>query len=198
MDPARQFASPYVGMGNNPVVGVDPDGEWVKGAGLWNNLFKSDERIHSERMASNLSGLYGNYDAANIGGTWGLLREETVYSAEYSAEYNWMTFSPVDKDGQIGELDGFLIPYQYASGRADFDPLGQLSLGFFAGSTVNLIGRGITLMGRGINFLEAGGVGSGFTTTMAPLENTIIVYSRGSVLRAPVGWTSIVLWKKCL
>ena len=26
MDPARQFASPYVGMGNNPVVGVDPDG----------------------------------------------------------------------------------------------------------------------------------------------------------------------------
>ena len=26
-DPARQFASGYVGMGNNPVVGVDPDGE---------------------------------------------------------------------------------------------------------------------------------------------------------------------------
>ena len=25
-DPAYQFASPYVGMGNNPVVGVDPDG----------------------------------------------------------------------------------------------------------------------------------------------------------------------------
>ena len=26
VDPARQFASPYVGMGNNPVVGFDPDG----------------------------------------------------------------------------------------------------------------------------------------------------------------------------
>ena len=26
VDPARQFASPYVGMGNNPVSGVDPDG----------------------------------------------------------------------------------------------------------------------------------------------------------------------------
>ena len=26
MDPARQFASPYVGMGNNPVSGIDPDG----------------------------------------------------------------------------------------------------------------------------------------------------------------------------
>ena len=29
VDPARQFASPYVGMGNNPVSGVDPDGESV-------------------------------------------------------------------------------------------------------------------------------------------------------------------------
>ncbi len=29
MDPQNQFASPYVGMGNNPVMMVDPDGEWV-------------------------------------------------------------------------------------------------------------------------------------------------------------------------
>jgi len=28
VDPARQFASPYLGMGNNPINGVDPDGEW--------------------------------------------------------------------------------------------------------------------------------------------------------------------------
>ena len=28
-DPADQFASPYAGMGNNPVMGVDPDGRWV-------------------------------------------------------------------------------------------------------------------------------------------------------------------------
>ena len=31
-DPAYQFASPYVGMGNNPVVGVDPDGKLVAAA----------------------------------------------------------------------------------------------------------------------------------------------------------------------
>jgi RHS repeat-associated protein len=29
MDPQGQFASPYNGMGNNPVMGVDPDGEFV-------------------------------------------------------------------------------------------------------------------------------------------------------------------------
>jgi RHS repeat-associated protein len=37
VDPKSQFASPYVGMGNNPVLGVDPDGEWVMqaiGAGV--------------------------------------------------------------------------------------------------------------------------------------------------------------------
>ena len=28
-DPASQFNSPYVGMGNNPVSGVDPDGGWM-------------------------------------------------------------------------------------------------------------------------------------------------------------------------
>ena len=29
VDPQNQFMSGYVGMGNNPVMGVDPDGEWV-------------------------------------------------------------------------------------------------------------------------------------------------------------------------
>jgi hypothetical protein len=29
VDPKNQFASPYVGMGNNPVMGVDPDGQFV-------------------------------------------------------------------------------------------------------------------------------------------------------------------------
>ena len=28
-DPAEQFANPYLAMGNNPVMYVDPDGEWV-------------------------------------------------------------------------------------------------------------------------------------------------------------------------
>jgi RHS repeat-associated protein len=30
-DPMRQFASPYVGMGNDPINGVDPDGGWLFG-----------------------------------------------------------------------------------------------------------------------------------------------------------------------
>ncbi|WKN45306.1 hypothetical protein [Tunicatimonas pelagia] len=30
VDPYRQFASPYVGMGNNPISGIDPDGGYTK------------------------------------------------------------------------------------------------------------------------------------------------------------------------
>ncbi|MCH7401832.1 RHS repeat domain-containing protein [Belliella kenyensis] len=29
LDPQDQFASPYLAMGNNPVMGIDPDGEFV-------------------------------------------------------------------------------------------------------------------------------------------------------------------------
>ena len=29
VDPARQFYSPYLGMGNNPIILVDSDGRWV-------------------------------------------------------------------------------------------------------------------------------------------------------------------------
>ncbi|GCC50443.1 hypothetical protein SanaruYs_06580 [Chryseotalea sanaruensis] len=28
-DPANQFSSPYLAMGNNPIIGIDPDGQWV-------------------------------------------------------------------------------------------------------------------------------------------------------------------------
>jgi len=29
VDPRSQFSSPYLAMGNNPIIGVDPDGKWV-------------------------------------------------------------------------------------------------------------------------------------------------------------------------
>jgi RHS repeat-associated protein len=48
-DPAAQFANPYLAMGNNPVVGVDPDGQWVHilvGAvvgGVMNTIMHADQ-----------------------------------------------------------------------------------------------------------------------------------------------------------
>lgn len=55
IDPAGQYHSPYLGMGNNPINGVDPDGAWVKGAGFWKNIFQTDKTILSG-YADNLGG----------------------------------------------------------------------------------------------------------------------------------------------
>ncbi|WP_293916381.1 MULTISPECIES: RHS repeat domain-containing protein [unclassified Sphingobacterium] len=48
VDPYGQYYSPYVGMGNNPVSGVDPDGGWNDGGGLWGwlkGVFSSKEDV---------------------------------------------------------------------------------------------------------------------------------------------------------
>ena len=54
IDPARQFASPYVGMGNNPVNGVDPDGRLF---GKW----------RAKRYANKHG---GSYFQDNVTGKW--------------------------------------------------------------------------------------------------------------------------------
>jgi RHS repeat-associated protein len=61
-DPASQFSSPYLGMGNNPIIGIDPDGAWVKGAGFFRNIFQSDGRIlANDFISSNGSGSLTRY-----------------------------------------------------------------------------------------------------------------------------------------
>jgi RHS repeat-associated protein len=49
-DPARQNWSPYLGMGNNPVSGVDPDGQYDTKFGAWLNkfLFGGNKLVYTE------------------------------------------------------------------------------------------------------------------------------------------------------
>ncbi|OIP00138.1 MAG: hypothetical protein AUJ98_09085 [Bacteroidetes bacterium CG2_30_33_31] len=42
--------SPYMHCMGNPIMLIDPDGRWVKGAGFWRNIFKTDHRIKAENI----------------------------------------------------------------------------------------------------------------------------------------------------
>jgi len=48
MDPARQYASGYLGIGNNPISGVDPDGRYSKFGAWLRNGFSSQGLVQSD------------------------------------------------------------------------------------------------------------------------------------------------------
>jgi RHS repeat-associated protein len=146
-DPAGQFASPYNGMGNNPVNGVDPDGAWVKGAGLFNNLFKSDSRIYSEQYASSWSSDFTDYSAHKAGDAWGVMSIDKMTSGGsgwYADRYT--SFSAVDSDGNVGGTSGgFMSTY---TGPAP----GTTNLAFELQDVV-LGATGGLLIGKSVGFL---------------------------------------------
>ncbi len=141
-DPEGQHYSSYIGMGNNPVSGTDPNGGWVKGAGLWNNLFKSDSRIHAERYASSWSSSTSDYFAAKAGDAWGLYSVDKTWIGGFGqGSERYESFTPVNKDGSLGEVDGAFIRSTPSPGNIDFDPLGQLSFAPGFGAAVGIPAR---------------------------------------------------------
>jgi len=52
--------SPYMYVLGNPVHYTDPDGRWVKGAGFFRNIIKSDQRIKAENLVAKHKGATKN------------------------------------------------------------------------------------------------------------------------------------------
>ncbi|MBP8892700.1 MAG: hypothetical protein KBH09_10120 [Saprospiraceae bacterium] len=50
------WESVYASFRNNPIYYSDPNGDWVKGAGFFRNLFNSDDKIDAENKAAKIGG----------------------------------------------------------------------------------------------------------------------------------------------
>lgn len=107
VDPEGQFPSPYVGMGNDPVNGTDPDGGWVPGAGFFRNIFKSDSRIWAENLAASWYSQVSLYTAVKEGGKWGVMSVDKAWIDTGGSGFDkYITFTPVGSDGSLGQIEG--------------------------------------------------------------------------------------------
>lgn len=134
VDPAGQYASPYVGMGNNPISGVDPDGAWVKDAGFFNNVFHSDQ-WNFNNMGSTMSPTELNY------ATYGAGSGSLSYASQHMETY---MLQPVT----IGAEGNYVTAAIY-QGHEDFmnHPVTQGAMfvgGFFIGADAYLLARGFS------------------------------------------------------
>ncbi len=75
-DPKGQFYSPYIGMGNNPVTGTDPDGGYSFFGNLWRKIF-----IGGPSTPAN--GYLGRFSGSFIEGALKTIGSATLKGAEY-------------------------------------------------------------------------------------------------------------------
>ncbi|MCK9401025.1 MAG: hypothetical protein M0Q51_13675 [Bacteroidales bacterium] len=68
-DPASQFASPYLGMGNNPLIMTDPDGMRIRDWRIWYILFGGQWPGNKNHCFKNYEGWFGrnSYAGGYIG-----------------------------------------------------------------------------------------------------------------------------------
>jgi len=73
VDPAGQYSSPYLGMGNNPINGVDPDGgewfDWVRGKDGDTWVWREDITSKGQATAAGLQ--YGGATKSDVIKNWG-------------------------------------------------------------------------------------------------------------------------------
>jgi RHS repeat-associated protein len=126
-DPEGQFFSPYVGMGNKPVNGADPDGGYF--FGLFGSTYK--QRRSAQLDAKSWGGQVVDISSKNIyvevfGGTY------LPTGPTEGDHFKLFTRTYYDKNGGYNGIEVDAMYWMPATGEINFDAATQLSLGFAA------------------------------------------------------------------
>ena len=75
-DPLKQFNSPYVAFGDNPILYIDPTGAWVPGTDKDNNVTVTKEKGDTKKSLAKFMG--DGYSKKEIKNMWKSMDKETT------------------------------------------------------------------------------------------------------------------------
>lgn len=118
-DPARQYHSPYLSMGNNPISGLDPDGAYATKFGAWLNMFL----FGGDRIGKDDNGWYVDYSFYTS--------EEVIVGSRYEGpKFYWNSSLRFDYGlqfgGDIDALGGEIGLFAEYETR----PIGEIEIGY--------------------------------------------------------------------
>lgn len=122
-DPYGQYASPYVGMGNVPNMGTDPDGGFTEGTTILNEVVIKASKLPSTAQTIMTTLARGLSSAITSGFS---PPHDYIRNADGSLKLERLTNDEFDRVKELdGEVTTYLRPVEVRSTMLDGGPLGQ-------------------------------------------------------------------------
>lgn len=149
-DPAGQYWSPYIGMGNNPMVNVDPDGAYSKAGAWWRSGFglRGDIYQSGEDNGNEVWGFNTSDGVAHFGNDSKSLMRELLSTGEgespFFTEYDIPAWGSSKRAADsFNEGNYFNVVGWTAVGVLDLTGITEIYTGL-GGKAIWLVGRSAT------------------------------------------------------